>query len=137
MMSKTRVERPIISHEEVWDRMMKAGWFKRTRPPGLWAVMDPWFYLPTQEEVLNIVHGDDTDRKKYVPVTGDCDNFAFELRHAFARMGWAVGVLLIEIPQGLHAIFFYCTQDGKIHALEPQSDQEFQPPYNVVGVVMY
>lgn len=134
MMSKPRKK---ITHEQVWDLMEKEGWFKRTRPPGLWGVMDPWFYLPTEKEVMDIVRGDVTDRRQYVPVTGDCDNFAFELRAAFKRLGWAVGVLLIEIPEGLHAIFFYCTDDGRVVALEPQSDQEFQPPYNVVGVIMY
>lgn len=136
MMSKPK-EKMKISHDAVWDRMVRAGWFKKTRPPSLWAVMDPWFYLPSEEEVMAIVNGDDTDRKPYVPVTGDCDNFAFELRNAFKRLGWAVGVLLVEIPEGLHAIFFYCTDDGRVVALEPQSDQEFKPPYNVIGVVMY
>ena len=135
-MSKPK-EKKKITHEQVWERMKRVGWINPREPMMLNGIMDPWFFLPSEEEVLEIVHGDDTDRKVYVPVIGDCDNFAFDLRHAFKRLGWAVGVLLVRIPEGLHAIFFYCTDDGRIVALEPQSDQEFQPPYQVVGVVMY
>ena len=124
-----------VTGKDIKRMMVDAGWIRRFDNP-LMYIMDREFFLPAEEEVLEIIDKDDTDEERYVPEYGDCDNFAFELRHAFGRLGWAVGVLIVKIEAGMHAIFFYCTDEEDVVAIEPQTDSVFDDEFKVCGVVM-
>ena len=124
-----------INGDQLFDEMLEAKWFDKKKPPR-WMVLDREFIVPTEAQVLEVMHKDHTERIKYIAESGDCDNFAFDLRHAYGRKGWSVGVLIVKIPEGLHAIFFSRTKDGGLKSYEPQSDKELGTP-DVVGVIMY
>lgn len=126
-----------INSEEVYKLMEKKGWVNRGRPP-MWFVLDSEFILPTEEEVQDIIKADRTEKQVYVPNSGDCDNYAFELRHAFGRRGWAVGMIAIDTGKPpLHAIFFYINDERELVAIEPQNDKRFEQDFTLIAVEMH
>jgi hypothetical protein len=133
-----------VDGNDIKKMMIRAGWMHPLDNP-LMLPMDRSFQPADEQEVWKIIEADSTDQKPYVPEKFDCDNFAFGLVHAFSGLGWAVGVLIVETSAdpnnpgkvGYHAIFFYCTKEGRIEAVEPQNDSPFNKPFKVRSVIMY
>jgi hypothetical protein len=126
-----------ITSQDVYKILKDAGWIDTNNMP-IWFILDSEFVLPSDQEVQEILESDRTDEKPYVPERGDCDNYAFELRHAFGRLGWAVGMIAVDTgTPPLHAIFFYINEDRKPIAIEPQDDSVFNKPFKLVAVEMH
>lgn len=125
-----------ITAKEIYSML-----FKRFGIPNkkefLWGISDRFFFLASEDEIKSVIEKDNTNTKVFVPEVGDCDNYAFELRAAFGRKGWAVGVLYVDTTFGLHAVFFYITDKRELKIVEPQSDNPFNEANALVGVVMY
>ena len=127
-----------ITTPEIKELMFKEGWADKKNPP-IWVIFDPAFLLPSDEEVQKIIDEDPTDLRNFTPGAGDCDNFAFELRMAFGRKGWAVGVIATKLDDGStdHGVFFYINNKKELTAIEPQSDKPFNKDFRLLAVVMF
>ena len=120
-------------------QLMKDSGFVNAWPEPMWVILDSAFIMPSDEEVWEIIGKDKTDMLNFVPNIGDCDNFAFELRHAFERKGFAVGIIVALPDDGseMHAIFFYINKNREIRTIEPQTDQYYDKPFKLLALIMY
>jgi len=145
-----------VTGEEIRQMMVDQGWnfvrehpakkrlrkampqlASRLRPPYIWYVMDRQFILCDEKQIWDHIKKDYTNLLKYQAEIGDCDNYAFELRNSFGRQGLAMGILVVMVKEGPHAIFFYANKDHKVVPVEPQDDSIFTRPFVVTGVIMY
>lgn len=104
-----------------------------------WSVFDTSFHLATEDEITAVIEADKTDQRLYTPLDGDCDNFAFELRAAFGRKGWAVGVVIVDPDDNSvnHALFFYIDDQKNLVIVEPQTDNKYKDDFKAIQVIMY
>ena len=127
-----------ISSRDIKQLLFNENLFTPTFNPKL-LIMDNEFTLLPDRVAKQIIIKDETNTFRYTKETGDCDNFAFELRSAFGRFGYACGVLIVK-PEGwatTHAVFFWINQSKQVRVIEPQTDKQFSIQFNVRGVVMY
>ena len=134
---KPKILRKKITAEQIFNILFKT--FGAPKDPKIFlpGISDSYFYMAEEREILKVIEEDDTQSKKYIEEIGDCDNFAFELRQAFGRKGWPVGILYVETPFGLHAIFFYINENYEMKTVEPQDDSPFTQVNSVIGIIMY
>lgn len=137
-----------ITGDDVRKMMIRAGWMHPLDRVEI-LTMDRTFKPADEKTVWDLINSDTTNENKYIPEIYDCDDFAFTLNCAANNhpdlMGTATGVLIIETSmdpnnpgrKGLHAIFCYCTEAGRIEAVEPQNDSPFKYPFKVLIVIMY
>ena len=137
MMWKPNILREKISSNKIYQLLFDRFGAPADSKAFVAAITDKYFYLASEEEILEVIKNDDTETEQYVPEIGDCDNFAFELRAAFGRKGWPVGILCVETPFGLHAVFFYITDKFEVRVIEPQNDNPFNEVNSLIGVIMY
>ena len=136
MFSKTPKTLTITS-KKVVELIKRKGWVDNRRPP-LWLILDQSFVLASDKQIRAVIDADKTDEKPYIPNSGDCDNYAFELRNAFGRRGWAVGFIAVDTgTPPLHAIFFYINDELEVIPVEPQNDKVFDKKFKLVAVEMH
>jgi hypothetical protein len=109
------------------------------RSPVKNLILDYDFLLLPDRVAAQIIERDTTNKLTYKPQTGDCDNYAFELRNAFGRYGYACGVLIVHPDkwETAHAVFFYINQARQVRIVEPQNDKPFTTHCTLIAVIMY
>lgn len=96
-------------------------------------VADREYYLPTLEEITNLIQKSFIEKYKYKLETFDCDDFALIL-HAWIRQEqyrenrkypWAFGECWGKFDKvdEFHAKNFTITHEGKLLLIEPQTDE--------------
>lgn len=93
---------------------------------------------PTKNQVKKLLNNSDIDKREYVPVKHDCDDFANELIDLSIKQGIMAHALLIEGRRMGHVMVAYNTPSGWVY-VEPQTDQIYnetwlrkQEPYDYV-----
>jgi len=116
---------PTILKPEVTDTVDAHWIYKRLHEeiPTLTRVLlsDEKYQLPTKDCIIKFLSLDDTDKRKYVPIWYDCDDFSFRLMGQFHRGNWAC--LAIGIAwSSTHAYNIFIDSLGTVYVIEPQTD---------------
>lgn len=101
--------------------------------PGL-RLGDSEFYLPTVDEVTQILVASQLDRRTWLEERYDCDDFAYCLKgemsaHAYdagaLRFGLCVGIVWANFSwvEGFHAVNWFIASDEQLRLIEPQTDE--------------
>lgn len=94
---------------------------------------DGTYYLPTIQEVQEILSKSESDRRTWLAERFDCDDFAYVLKgemsvHAYdtgdIRYGLCVGMVWANFTwvKGYHAVNWFIASDGTLRFIEPQND---------------
>ena len=104
-------------------RIATSNEIKRTLPkPTIKLLLDNRYWLPSFDEMIEIIEKDWTDRKKYVADRYDCDDFSFSFKAHVAELGYNnVAVVFDPLPR--HAYNLFVTDDLKLYVFEPQTDE--------------
>jgi len=108
---------------------------------------DSAYYLPTTEEVSQILSSTRRERRSWVAERYDCDDFAYVLK-AFAssvayinnelKLGLCCGIIWgkFEWLDEFHACNWFITSDKTFNLIEPQ-DEKIYPPEKCRGNVTF
>jgi len=105
---------------------------KFSSDPGI-RTGDGIYYLPTLDEVRQLLAESNGDRRQWLAERFDCDDFAYVLKgeasvHAYdagdLRYGLALGMVWgnFDWVNGYHAINWFVDNVGTLYLIEPQSD---------------
>ncbi len=94
---------------------------------------DGSYYLPTTQEVQQILTNSQLDRRTWMAERFDCDDFAYVLKgemsvHAYdtgdLRFGLCVGMVWgrFDWINGYHAVNWFVDPNGVLRFIEPQTD---------------
>lgn len=97
---------------------------------------DGTYYLPTIQEVREILSKSQADRRTWLAERFDCDDFAYVLKgemsiHAYdtgdIRYGLCVGMVWGNFAwvKGYHAVNWFIASDGALRFIEPQNDSVY------------
>lgn len=98
---------------------------------------DGTYYLPTLQEVQEILQQSQSDRRTWLAERFDCDDFAYVLKgemsiHSYdtgdLRFGLCVGMVWgnFDWVSGYHAVNWFISNDGVLRFIEPQSDAMYE-----------
>jgi hypothetical protein len=94
---------------------------------------DAQFYLPTLEEVKQLLTESSLDRRNWLAERFDCDDFSYVLKGEFSihaydmgdiSYGFSDGIIWGNFSwvQGYHAVNVVVTNDQVLRLIEPQKD---------------
>ena len=89
---------------------------------------------PTYREMMNFIKQDKTDRMQYVEDEYVCQDFAAEVCNNAEEKGIRCAYIIINYPDGGHAIVAFDTIDRGLIYVEPQHDELVKP---VIGEHYY
>lgn len=94
---------------------------------------DAYYYLPTRDEVTQVLEGSSLDRRTWLAQRFDCDDFSYVLKGEFSahsydageiNFGFSVGIIWGNFSwvAGFHAVNLVVLSDETVMLIEPQSD---------------
>ncbi len=94
---------------------------------------DSQYYLPTLNEVQQLLTASSLDRRKWLAERFDCDDFSYVLKGEFSihaydagdiSYGFSAGIIWGNFSwvQGYHAVNLVVTDDQVLRLIEPQTD---------------
>jgi hypothetical protein len=106
---------------------------------------DGTYYLPTVQEVEQILAASQSDRRTWLEERFDCDDFAYVLKgemsvHAYdtgdISFGLSVGMVWgnFDWVTGYHAVNWFVASDGVLRFIEPQSDTIYDASHCQGGI---
>jgi len=95
---------------------------------------DRYYFLPTQDDLENLLHYSRLPQIQYIPEKRDCDDYAHMFKSWLSYMGYGnLTIAYIEIRMyyptktSAHAVNLVVTEDRKVHLLEPQRSFVWNP----------
>jgi len=98
---------------------------------------DSQYYLPTLDEVQQLLTESSLDRRKWLEDRFDCDDFSYVLKGEFSihaydagdiNYGFSDGIIWGNFAwvQGYHAVNLVVTKDQVLRLIEPQTDAIYE-----------
>ncbi|MBX7166076.1 MAG: caspase family protein [Pirellulales bacterium] len=117
---------------------------KFSSDPGI-RLGDSMFYLPTRNEVEQLLSASQLDRRTWLAERFDCDDFAYALKgeasvHAYDTGDLAYGLCLgivwgnFDWVSGYHAVNWFLDSTSKLWLIEPQNDTLYDASHCQGGI---
>lgn len=91
-------------------------------------ISDEYYNAVNIDELKKFLAQDDEDKKEYIPVDHDCDDFSFQLMGRIHELNpsLAFGIVWIQSVDYGHALNFAIDKNKQLWFVEPQNDNVFK-----------